>query len=389
MGSTFGGIQQAAGAVNAARYGLDVVSQNIANADTPGYTRQASAQSAVDGSATVPSVHTRPAEPGGVTVTGTSRLSDPVLDARSRAEHARTALADTTATQLSAIEGVFGEPSDSGLAAQLNTFWNSWATVANQPDSGAARGVLLQDATAVANSLNTMSTSLDDLAANTTMRLGRSVDIANSTAAQLATLNGQIAVASATGADPNALLDQRDQLLDQLGTLVGAGSTIGATGAATVAIALAGKVNAAQAAGYDAAGAAMFSGTGAGDISVVLADPNGVAASGTPGGNLDGSNALAISGFGEDADGPDHAYTALVGYVGAASALADAQQATQDTVSHGVDALRESTSGVSYDEEASSMLTYQHAYSAAARVLTTLDGMLDTLINHTGLVGRA
>jgi flagellar hook-associated protein 1 FlgK len=35
------------------------------------------------------------------------------------------------------------------------------------------------------------------------------------------------------------------------------------------------------------------------------------------------------------------------------------------------------------------MLTYQHAYSAASRVLTTLDSMLDTLINHTGLVGQA
>jgi flagellar hook-associated protein 1 FlgK len=450
MGSTFGGIEHAAGAIDAARYGLEVVSQNIANADTPGYTRQASAQSAVDGSTTVPSVHTRPTGPAGVTVTGTSRQADPVLDARARVEHARTALADTTAAQLSAVEDVFNEPSDSGLAAQLNTFWNAWATVANQPASGAARGVLLQDATSVANTLNSMSTSLDDFAENTAMQLGRSVQTANSAATQLATLNGQIAVARATGADANALLDQRDQLRDQLGTLVGATSTIGADGAASVTVggqtlvtgttasalsltgsqvavggtavtltggsaaaevtalnttvpayqsrlnavanALTSKVNAAQAAGYDASGAAgapMFSGTGAGTIAVVLTDPADVAAAGTPGGNLDGSNALAISAFGGDDDGPDAAYAALVGDVGSASALASARRDTQDAISHGVDTLRESTSGVSYDEEVSSMLTYQHAYSAAARVLTTLDGMLDTLINHTGLVGRA
>jgi flagellar hook-associated protein 1 FlgK len=44
---------------------------------------------------------------------------------------------------------------------------------------------------------------------------------------------------------------------------------------------------------------------------------------------------------------------------------------------------------VSYDEEVSNMLTYQMAFQASSRVLTTLDSMLDTLINRTGLVGRA
>ena len=54
-----------------------------------------------------------------------------------------------------------------------------------------------------------------------------------------------------------------------------------------------------------------------------------------------------------------------------------------------VDSLRTSVSGVSYDEEVSNMLTFQRAYQASSRVLTTLDDMLDTLINHTGLVGRS
>jgi flagellar hook-associated protein 1 FlgK len=45
-------------------------------------------------------------------------------------------------------------------------------------------------------------------------------------------------------------------------------------------------------------------------------------------------------------------------------------------------------SGVSIDEEATNMIQYQHAYQAAARVITTMDEMLNTLINDTGLVGR-
>lgn len=53
-----------------------------------------------------------------------------------------------------------------------------------------------------------------------------------------------------------------------------------------------------------------------------------------------------------------------------------------------VDARRQSVSGVSLDEEMSNMLVFQHAYSAAARFMTTYDEMLDKLINATGTVGR-
>ncbi|MCU1659909.1 MAG: Flagellar hook-associated protein FlgK, partial [Pseudonocardiales bacterium] len=56
MAGTFGGIEQASGALNAARYGLDVVSQNIANANTPGYTRQAAQQASVGVSPSVPTL---------------------------------------------------------------------------------------------------------------------------------------------------------------------------------------------------------------------------------------------------------------------------------------------------------------------------------------------
>jgi flagellar hook-associated protein 1 FlgK len=80
-------------------------------------------------------------------------------------------------------------------------------------------------------------------------------------------------------------------------------------------------------------------------------------------------------------------YTTLVGNIGSSSALAQQQQTTQSSVTAGVDTQRTSVSGVNYDEEVSNMLTYQRAFQASSRVLTTLDGMLDTLINHTGLVG--
>jgi flagellar hook-associated protein 1 FlgK len=60
--------------------------------------------------------------------------------------------------------------------------------------------------------------------------------------------------------------------------------------------------------------------------------------------------------------------------------------ATQQTLTSQVDASREQLAGVNLDEETVTMLAAQHAYEAAARVMTTLDSVLDTLINRTGLV---
>ncbi len=60
----------------------------------------------------------------------------------------------------------------------------------------------------------------------------------------------------------------------------------------------------------------------------------------------------------------------------------------QDNILAQVDAARESESGVSLDEEMTSMLAFQKAYEGAARFVSAIDQMLDTLINRTGVVGR-
>lgn len=451
MGSTFGGISNASTAMGVARYGLDVIQQNISNATTPGYTRQSAQQATVDSATGVPSIFTKPAGMGGVTISGTARMTDPVLTARARTEQSRSAFADTTANGLSDIESLFPEPSNTGLSEQLNDFWNAWGAVSTNPGAVAPRAVLLNKAATVASSLNALSTSLSGLVTSTTQALNDDVNAANTAATQLATINGQIAIASATGTNANALLDQRDTLLTSLSTLVGGVATINVNGTAdvlvggqslvagvtttpmsvgagpalsvgatavaltggsaaaevtsltttipnvqaqldSVANGLAATVNSGQAGAFDLygnAGTAMFSGTGAAGLTVAITDPKTIAAASSPGSTLDGTAALSMSGSGTLAGGPDALYTTLVADVGSASALAQQQQTTQDAVTNNVLQLQNSVSGVSTDEEVSNMLTYQHAYSAASRVLTTLDSMLDTLINHTGLVGQS
>ena len=457
MTNWFASIGQAGSGLNAARYNLTVVSQNIANASTPGYKRETVTQAAVDGFAT-PSISTgRVGTTGGglngVAVASTDRVDDPVLDARVRAEHASGAAADTTASTLSAVEQIVPEPDTGGLSDQLGNFWKAWGSVANDPaGTSGSRAILLQSAGTVAHTLNGLSSSLAGVTQDTATSLGNDLAGANTAASQLGSLNDKIAVASATGQNPSSLLDQRDQLLDTLSTTVGASVRLNANGTADVTVggqslvsgdtvttlsadasthqvsvggtavsldggnaaarvtaltvtipgyqsrldgvanALSSATNSIQAAGYDLsgnAGTAMFTGAGAAGISVALTDPNAIAASSTPGGNLGNGNALTASQHGTAADGPDAAYTGLVGDVGSASAAAQQQQTTQDSVVANVDSLQQSTSGVSYDEEVSQMMIYQNAFSASSRVLTTVDQMLDTLINHTGMVGMA
>lgn len=451
MTNWFASIGQATTGLNAARYGLSIVSQNIENADTDGYSRQSVQQASIDSTIAVGLYTTKlgPTNQSGVTVLGVSRADDPVLDARVRNEHAKGASTDATASTLSDIEQLLPEPGTNGLSSQLDTFYKDWGTVANAPDNTAARTVLLKDAASAASTLTSLSASLSDVATGTAGALSGDVTQANTAATQLASLNQQIAIASATGQNGNALLDQRDQLLNQLSTLVGGTATIAANGQASVtvggqalvdgitansmsvdsssqvsvngtAVTLSGGSagarvtaltstipgyqaqldsvanslisagNSIQSSGYDLAGNAgtpLFGGSGASDIAVVLTNPNGIAASSSPGGNLDGSNALAASQQGSATGSPSKLYTSLIGDVAGASASAQQLQTTQSAVVSNVDGLKSSVSGVNYDEEVSNMLTYQHAFSASSRVLTTIDQMLDTLINHTGVVG--
>ena len=86
--------------------------------------------------------------------------------------------------------------------------------------------------------------------------------------------------------------------------------------------------------------------------------------------------------------GPDQAYRALVVTLGVEAQTANRSVDVQAAILGQVDAARESDAGVNLDEEMTNMLAYQRAYEGAARFLTSVDQMLDTLINRTGLVGR-
>jgi flagellar hook-associated protein 1 FlgK len=155
------------------------------------------------------------------------------------------------------------------------------------------------------------------------------------------------------------------------------------------------QVNALHSSGYDldgAAGGAFFTGSTAATISVAVTDPRAVAASSVPpsagDASLDSSVADALGGLGARGAGPDAVFRSLVNELGIASATLTDRLSTQSSIATNADNARMSVSGVSVDEELTSILTNQRSYEAAGRLMTAVDSMLDTLINRTGLVGR-
>lgn len=126
----------------------------------------------------------------------------------------------------------------------------------------------------------------------------------------------------------------------------------------------------------------------ASNIALAFDDPALIAASGLAGGpNTDNSKADEIAQLRGQAGGPDATYRKLVVQLGVEASVANRGVEIQRVITTQVDASRESVAGVNLDEEMTNMLSYQHAYSAAGRLVSTIDEMLDVLINRTGRVG--
>jgi len=112
-------------------------------------------------------------------------------------------------------------------------------------------------------------------------------------------------------------------------------------------------------------------------------------AAATPGlGAYDGTAADSMAQLGTVATGPDKQWSATVVAIGSKSGSADARASVAETARATAVAAQTASSSVDTDEEAVNMMASQRAYQGAARVLTTIDEMLDTLINRTGVVGR-
>jgi flagellar hook-associated protein 1 len=469
MTSAFFGLNTALRALNAAQTQLDTAAHNTANASTPGYSRQRVTIVASE-PFSYPSFN-RTGLPGqigsGVSVAAIERARDGFIDIQIRTQTESSGYWDAKRDELSKVETIFPEPSDSGLGTVLSRFWSAWQDVAATPTSTAARAALTEQASSLAARMNSDAGQLATLAQGIDAEVSSQVAEVNDIARQLAGLNEQIQRVVVSGDNANDLADQRDLLLDRLsrilpstvqpqsdgtvtvlvggtdlvnhgmarpitaainagshveprwsdGTKVALGSgqmaglveirdtTLVSYRSSLDALAkgIADAVNVLHQGGTDATGAAGLAfftytaGNAAGSLAVntaIVADPRLLAVASGPNQPGDGSVAASIAElrtallFGTGTQNASDVYAGLVSRIGSDTRQGIEMAANQALVVGHLERRRESVSGVSLDEEATDMIRFQHAYQAAARVITAVDEMLDLLINRTGLVGR-
>jgi flagellar hook-associated protein 1 FlgK len=217
-------------ALQAFQAAINVTSNNVANASTPGYDKES-----IDLTEAIPQSNGIASVGSGVVVSGISRAYSQA--ATNQLNTSQSSLGQLTAMQSysSQIDNIFGTTAG-GLSTALQSFYGAWSGVADNPASTSARQALLGSAQSVAGSLQNTSTQLKALNTDVNSRITADVTQINSIAKSISTLNQQIAVGTAQdgGQPPNELLDQRDQLVSSLSALVGITTTTDSNGSLNV-----------------------------------------------------------------------------------------------------------------------------------------------------------
>jgi flagellar hook-associated protein 1 FlgK len=222
MSSTFHGIETAKRSLFTQQAALNTTGHNIANASTPGYSRQR-----VNMTASIPLEYpgmTHSAVPGqlgsGVEFASITRLREKFLDDQFRNENKELGSWSVQADTLEKLEAMVNEPSDTGLRTVLSNFWSSWSELSQDPENLTGRKIVRENALALADAFNQISKQLGDLRSDLTANIGVKADQINSIASGIANLNQEIQRIEALGDNANDLRDQRDYLVDNLSKIV-------------------------------------------------------------------------------------------------------------------------------------------------------------------------
>ncbi len=438
-------------ALEANQGALNVTANNIANVNTPGYSRQIAilneAPTFQENNITFG---------GGVTLEQFQSVRDQLLQLRIYEETQQQGNSETQFNSLSQIQSIFSDPAH-GVGGALSAFFNSLSQLSTNPTDANARQAVLTSANNLANSFHQAVSALNTIGTGLDRSVPQTIDQINRLTSQIATLNVQVAQMQGLGKDPGTVQDQRDELIRQLSGLVNIsvtqtehGLTLTTANGVPLVVAnqsyalqanannsvlehvysaqgaditsqiqggqlggtlqirdqvlpqlfsqlnnlasqFATSFNTQHAAGFDVAGNAgqnffnplPTTTDAAANFGVVITDPSLIAASsdGSAGsnGNLEQLVALRNQQLPAGAN-PMDLYSNLVLQVGNLGANAKAAVTATNLGLQQLTDQRSSVSGVSLDEETTNMIKYQRAYEAGARVVTTVDSMLQTLM---------
>ena len=193
---------------------LQTTSQNIANANVEGYSRQQVELKTAMGQYTGAGFFGK-----GVDVATVSRSYDQFLTKEAASTVSASSFDQTRLDQLNQLESVFTTGTD-GVGYSANQFLNAMSDVANNPADNSARQVVLTRAQDLASRFAAAGEQLDTIQSGVTQDLKNSVITVNGLTQQIAKVNEQIAAVQGFGHAPNDLLDQRDQLISKLSQYV-------------------------------------------------------------------------------------------------------------------------------------------------------------------------
>ena len=484
MRTTFSGIEIARRALQAQQMSLDTVGQNIANANTKGYSRQVAVHNP-SMPYPIPQFTHNPANGmlgTGVEVAQITRMRDDFVEMRLRQEQHNVNYWQTISDGLEQVELIFNEPSDNGIHHALELYWDSLQDLSLSPENEAVRSVVLQRAEVLAEAVQHVRFQLGKLRDNMNNLVQVKVSEINSYAQRIADLNRQIVKVNAAGYQPNDLLDQRDQLLQELSELTNIEVVTDTYGSVTVSISgatlvqrtevfelkvvssndpiipqydrvevvweganskaefnkgeLAGilnfrddyiqdyitelnqwtadfmhNVNSIHMQGYDLEGGTgrpffvtvdgSWNVTAEDDPSlslrVALQDAREIAASSRQenGETVVGNGEIALA-LAQLRNNPmvgreitiAQSFNALIAKIGVDALEGTSMVKNGEALVNHLENMRESVSGVNLDEEMADMIRFQHAYASAARFMTTMDQILEIIVNRLGLFGR-
>src|SRR5476651_153477 len=201
---------------NAAQAALSTVGNNIANVSVAGYNRQTTIINQSNGTATGAGYIGN-----GVTVTGVNREYNSFVVKQLLGSSATSSALSTQLDQASSIDDLLGD-SSTGIDATMATFFKGLQTLTSNASDSAARQAVLGEAQGLTAQFNSSAKYLADMSNGVNQQITDNVNQINNFATQIAKLNTQITTTrGTTGQEPNALLDQRDQLVSQLNNIAG------------------------------------------------------------------------------------------------------------------------------------------------------------------------
>ncbi|PFG15287.1 flagellar hook-associated protein FlgK [Bacillus sp. es.036] len=426
MTSTFHGLEVGKRSLYTQQTALTTTGNNISNANTPGYSRQ---RVDMQSTSSIPYPYQTGSSSSqlgtGVSVESIERVRSEYLDSQYRERNGQLGADSTKLETLQQIEEMTREPGN-GLSASLDRFFSAWEDLASNPDSLAARAVLVERSDELLSQGKTLNDGLASLSKSLNDQMTAVNDQINAISSQIDSLNKEIALKP----EANELKDRRDLLMDEMsglnaqntGKLEGLKQSLSEVdhfqsdlnevfnqlinGSGMNNLMTTGDSLVKDGNGTMQKGKAMFDTSGTGDtfletVSVnqeVKANPATIAASSTNSEVSNGDIATTISDLKNETLSFDVAnsnvnaeasvsdfYGMLISKIGAKSQASERSVESHQAVLKSIDQNRMSVSGVSLDEEMSNLIQFQHAYNAAARYVSTTDELLDVIINRMGV----